>query len=142
MATIFKASNTKLKLNKSFCDKPTLDYYHLRGQSLKSIAFVNLWFVSICLQTARWIFLMLQAKSNKKDCDPRTIHSLMRGTKQMRRVRAKIETTKARAGEILPRNFCQSIDVIGYLRWKISRWKKIRVLKGRMRQFFLYSFCK
>lgn len=55
-------------------------------------------------------------KSNKKDCDPRTIHSLMRGTKQMRRVRAKIETAKARAGEILPRNFCQSIDVIGYLR--------------------------
>ena len=49
---------------------------------------------------------MLQAKSNKKDCDPRTIHSLMRGTKQMRRVRAKIETAKARAGEILPRNFC------------------------------------
>ena len=55
-------------------------------------------------------------KSNKKDCDPRTIHSLMRGTKQMRRVRAKIETAKARAGEILPRNFCQLIDVIGYLR--------------------------
>ena len=40
----------------------------------------------------------------------------MRGTKQMRRVRAKIETAKARAGEILPRSFCQSIDVIGYLR--------------------------
>ena len=40
----------------------------------------------------------------------------MRGTKQMRRVRVKIETAKARAGEILPRNFCQSIDVIGYLR--------------------------
>ena len=73
-----------------------------------------------CRQTGEYSWCFKQ-KLNKKDCDPRTIHSLMRGTKQMRRVRVKIETAKARAGEILPRNFCQSIDVIGYLRWKISR---------------------
>lgn len=83
----------------------------MRAQSLKSIAFVNLWFVYLLAD--RQVNIL---DASSKNCDPRTIHSLMRGTKQMRRVRVKIETAKARAGEILPRNFCQSIDVIGYLR--------------------------
>ena len=43
-----------------------------------------------------WCFKQNQTRKT----DPRTTHSLMRGTKQMRRVRAKIETAKARAGEI------------------------------------------